>query len=224
MNVPKGPKGPKSCPNEGKNGGRCTYRNCGNLHVNLSSKAYILPVGGGKVESGDEILVCKPTNSTKSCTTCKKEVFGLFLEHNKTCSGKTTKPVVCNHCNEELNQSWGEHKRTCLKWPKFNVFAKEFISSNTDIMNDAFISYSDDEEEEEYHEDNNTDEIEHILFKDDDEDDEFVTDFEEGNYKKELLGTWIPKCRKCRECLGFYFGRDVYQVCSQCNINYDFNK
>jgi len=225
-------KGPKPCPNEGENGDkRCTYKTCGNLHTNPSSKAYIPPIGGGSVKTEAEIPVCQPAKvlSTKRCTTCEQEVSGKFQEHNKVCPGKSkkTEPVVCNKCNQELKETWGQHKIICSKWPKLNASAKEFIPStivNTyegdgeekDELNDAFIADSDDEEEED---DNDLSIIEKKLYGEDDEDDNFCDEFIRDLELQELVGTFYPDCKDCVSCKGYAYGKYKSELCEFCVYN-----
>ena len=192
-------KGPKKCPNEGeKSDKRCTFKNCGNQHTNPSSKAYIHPVGGGAVQSGE--------------------------------TTKKTEPVVCKHCNQELKETWGQHKIICLKWPKLNASAKVFIpytitnpvkgdDEDIDDLNYAFIADSDDEEEEEKEDDNNLSLIEKELFEKDDEDDNFCREFFENQQLLELVGTWYPDCKDCESCEGYAHGKDELKICELCVYN-----
>ena len=224
-------KGPKPCPNEGENGDkRCTFKNCGNIHTNTSSKAYIHLVGGGAVQSGAKIPVCQPAKvlSTKHCTTCEQEVSGKFQEHNKVCPGKSkkTEPVVCKHCQQALKESWGEHKKICPNSIKLNATAKEFIPSttvNTDEgdddekneLNDAFIADSDDEEEEEDDNDNLS-LIEEKLYGEDDDNDDFCELFVTRLDNENPVGHWFPDSRECKVCNGFCYGKFEYSLCETC--------
>jgi hypothetical protein len=241
-------KGPKPCPNEGENGDkRCTYKTCGNLHTNPSSKAYIPPVGGEAVQSGAEIPVCQPVKGPKPCSNegedgtkrCTfKNCGNLHTNPSSKAyippvgggavqSGETTKktePVVCKHCNQELKETWGQHKIICSKWPKLNASAKEFIPStivNTDEgdgeekeeLNDAFIAYSDDEEEED---DNDLSIIEKKLYGEDDEDDDFCDEFIRDLELQELVGTFYTDCKDCVSCKGYAYGKDKLKFCELC--------
>ena len=188
-------KGPKPCPNEGENGDkRCTFKNCGNQHTNPSSKAYIHPVGGGAVQSGE--------------------------------TTKKTEPVVCKHCNQELKETWGQHKIICLKWPKLNASAKVFIpytitnpvkgdDEDIDDLNYAFIADSDDEEEEEDDNDNLS-LIEEKLYGEDDDNDDFCELFVTRLDNENPVGHWFPDSRECKVCNGFCYGKFEYSLCETC--------
>ncbi len=219
-------KGPKPCPNEGENGDkRCTFKNCGNIHTNTSSKAYI-PLGGGA-----KIPVCQPAKvlSTKRCNTCEQQVFGKFQEHNQVCPGKSkkTEPVVCNKCNQELKESWGEHKKICPNSSKLNPSAKVFIPSTTvntdegdgeekDELNNAFIADSDDEEEEEEEDNDDLSLIEEKLYGEDDDNDDFCEEVVSRLDNENPVGHWFPYSRECKVCNGFCYGKFEYSLCETC--------
>lgn len=245
-------KGPKPCPNEGENGDkRCTYKTCGNLHTNPSSKAYIPPVGGGAVQSGAEIPVCQPVKGPKPCSNEGEDgtkrctfkncgnlhtnpsskayippVGGEEVQSEETT--KKTEPVVCKHCNQELKETWGQHKIICLKWPKLNAFAKEFKPRSTivntyegdgeekDELNDAFIADSDDEEEED---DNDLSIIEKKLYGEDDEDDDFCDEFIRDLELQDHIGTFYTDCKDCVSCKGYAYGKDELKLCELCVYN-----
>lgn len=202
-------KGPKPCPNEGPDGKtRCTYKICGNIHVNPSSKAYIKP--------NDEI----------SCGDCK---VSTNLCPNEGTDGKTRctfKNCGCDHVNPtskayktlETIKSGGS-----VQSSTYSVISNEGNDEEKNDDVDVDFVYDDDEDiyddlnnafiqEEEY----TDDELYNKIYGEIDAEDDICKEFLVEQNMQEMVGHWIPECRTCTGCNGFPYGEFDYSLCSTC--------
>lgn len=192
-------KGPKPCPNEGSDSKtrRCTYKTCGNIHFNPSSKAYIKP--------NDEV----------SCGDCKVSTNLCPNEGSKTRC--TFKNCGCDHLNPTSK---------AYKSPE-TIKSGGAVQSSTDSVisnqgndeeknDDVDVVYDDEDIDDDLNKafiQEEEDELYNKIYGEIDAEDDICEEF---LMEQEMVGHWIPECRTCTGCNGFPYGEFDYSLCSTC--------